>query len=162
LIGGVGTTTRSLVMSDSDYATWEWSNEIPYDYFRRFEARQHQDEIVSFLRDELPADARLYSYLPYILRYLAERPVVAIDALATADGALHSRRYLVLTPAVGPFFYLRPEVTDWLRTNAKLTKEIGRYSVYQLPPGGDGDLANLMVHRTNYEHHPGSRSWFGR
>jgi len=163
LVGSVGTTMRSLVMSDSDYASWEWSNEIPYDYFRRFEARQHQAEIANYLRHELPADARLYSYFPYILRYLVERPVVALDAVPSADGAAqHPRRYLVLTPAVGTFFYLSPEVADWLRTNAKLTKEIGRYSVYQLPPGGDNDLAILRPSRTNYIHHPDSKPWSGR
>lgn len=163
VIGSIGTTTRSLVMSDSDYVSWEWTHEMPYDYFRRFEARQHQREVAAFLRDELASDARLYSYVPYALRYLTERPVVAVDRPLQPDRATqYSNRYLVLTPAVGTYFYMNPKTADWLHTNAKLTKQIGRYSVYQLPPGSDSDLENMQLRRTNYEHHPGSSPWFGR
>lgn len=161
--GSIGTTTRSLVMSDSDIASWEWTHEMSHDYFRRFEARQHQSETAAFLRNELPSNARLYSYVPYALRYLTERPVVAVDRPPQPDSTdYHASRYLVLTPGVGTYFYMNPETAIWIEANARLTKQIGRYSVYQLPAGGDEDLENFKLRRTSYEHHPGSRPWFGR
>ena len=162
VIGSIGTTTRSLVMSDSDYASWEWTHEMPYDYFRRFEARQHQGKVAVFLRDQLAPDARLYSYVPYALRYLTERPMVAVDGPQQLDLATqYPNRYLVLTPAVGTYFYMNPKTADWLQANAQLVKQIGRYSVYQLPAGSDVDLENMQLRRTNYEKHPGSSPWFG-
>jgi hypothetical protein len=163
VIGAIGTTTRSLAMSDSDYASWEWSDEMPLDYFRGFEARRAQAEVAAFLRDELPPDARLYSHVPYALRYLTQRPVVELECLRKLDPtAPHADRYLVLTPAVGTYLHLNLEAATWIQSNARLAKQIGRYSVYHLPAGGDEDLPNLQLRRTNYEHHPGSNRWFGR
>ena len=163
VLGSIGTTTRSLVMSDSDYASWEWTHEMPFDYFRRFEARQHQQEAAAFLRDQLPADTRLYSYVPYALRYLTNRPVVAIDKAPVADaGVSHAQRYLVLTPAIGTYFSMKPESAMWIVAQAPLVKQIGRYSIYKLPAGNDADLANLKLSRSNYDGHPASVAWFGR
>lgn len=163
VIGSIGTTARSLVMSDSDYASWEWSHEMSYDYFRRFEAKQDQTKVTDFLRNGLSPDARLYSYVPYALRYLTERPVIALDRAPQPDRAIyHANRYLVLTPAVGTYFYMDPDTANWLQTNTKLVKQIGRYSIYQLPAGNDEDIKNMKLRRTNYERHPGSTAWFGR
>jgi hypothetical protein len=163
VIGSIGTTTRSLVMSDSDYASWEWTHEMPYDYFRRFEARLDQARVATYLKEQMAPDARLYSYVPYALRYLTGRPVVAIDRPAQPDGAVrHADRYLVLTPAVGTYLHMNIDAANWIEANTRLVKQIGRYSVYQLPAGSDADLANLELSRTNYEHHPGSKLWFGR
>ncbi len=161
--GSIGTTTRSLVMSDSDYASWEWTHEMPFDYFRRFEARQHQRDAVAFLRDQLPADVRLYSYVPYALRYLTSRPVVAIDRAPAPDaGVTHAQRYLVLTPANGTYFSMQPESAMWILAQAPLVKQIGRYSIYRLPAGTDADLSHLKLSRSSYDGHPGSVAWFGR
>ena len=163
VIGAIGTTTRSLAMSDSDYASWEWSDEMPLDYFRGLEARNTQVEVAAFLRDELPPDARLYSYVPYALRYLAQRPVVELERLQKLDPtARNAHRYLVLTPAVGTYLHLNTETANWIEANARLARQIGRYSVYQLPAGGDEELPDLGLRRTNYEQHPGSKRWFGR
>lgn len=163
LVGSIGNTTRSLVMSDSDYASWEWTHEMPYDYFRRFEAQQQQTEIAAFLRSELSPDARVYSHVPYALRYLAKRPIVAIDLLQETDPkVIWDNRYLVLTPATGTYFYLNNTAANWLGENAKLIKQFGRYSVYQLPVGSDLDLEVIKLRRSNYEKHPGSSRWFGR
>lgn len=163
LVGSIGTTARSLVMADSDYASWEWTHEIPYDYFRRFEAKQHQNDVTAFLRTELPNEARLYSYVPYALRYLTMRPVVAIERVSSAAAkSMYSGRYLVLTPGVGTYFYMKSATADWIRTNATLVKQIGRYSIYKLPDGTDADLVNLALSRSNYESHPNSQLWFGR
>lgn len=163
VFGSIGTTTRSLVMSDSDYASWEWTHEMPFDYFRRFEARQHQQEAAAYLRDQMPADARLYSYVPYALRYLTSRPVVAIDRAPLADAAVpHAQRYLVLTPAIGTYFSMKPESATWILAQAPLVKQIGRYSIYKLPAGTDADLSNLRLSRSSYDGHPGSVAWFGR
>lgn len=163
VFGSIGTTTRSLVMSDSDYASWEWTHEMPFDYFRRFEARQHQQDAAAYLRDQLPADARLYSYVPYALRYLSNRPVVAIDRAPVADAAVsHTERYLVLTPAIGTYFSMKPESAMWITAQAPLVKQIGRYSIYKLPAGTDADLSNLRLSRSSYDGHPASVAWFGR
>ena len=163
LLGSIGTSTRSLVMSDSDYASWEWTHEMAYDYFRRFEAREHQHQAATYLRDGLPAEARLYSYVPYALRYLTERPIVAVDKAAASDSTVfHPERYLVLTPAIGTYFYVKPESATWVHDKTQLVKQIGRYSVYKLPAGNDSDLSNLKVSRSNYDGHPDSAAWFGR
>jgi hypothetical protein len=163
ILGSIGTTTRSLVMSDSDNVSWEWTHEVPYDYFRRFEAQQHQIQIASFLRNDLAPDSRLYGYVPYALRYLTERQIVAVDLLQQIDStAQHKNRYLVLTPATGTYLYLNHAAANWLLLNTKLIKQIGRYSVYQLPDGSDADLEVMKLRRTNYEKHPGSTLWFGR
>jgi len=163
VLGSIGTTTRSLVMADSDYASWEWTHEMPFDYFRRFEARQHQIDAAAYLRDQLPADARIYSYVPYALRYLSNRPVVAIDRAPAADaGANHVQRYLVLTPANGTYFSMKPETAVWILAQAPLVKQIGRYSIYKLPAGTDADLSHLQLSRSSYDGHPGSVVWFGR
>ena len=163
VVGSMGSTARSLIMSDSDYASWEWTHEMPYDYFRRFEAQQHQREIAEFLRTELSPDARLYSHVPYVLRYLTKRPIVAIDVLQKSELVTpYSNRYIVITPATGTYFYLNNETANWLLLNTKLIKQIGRYSVYELPAGNDSDLEIMKLGRTNYEKHPGSLPWFGR
>ena len=166
VLGSIGTTTRSLVMSDSDYASWEWTHEMPFDYFRRFEARQHQQDAAAFLRDQLPADARIYSHVPYALRYLTHRPVVAIDKVLVTNAAdaaaTHAQRYLVLTPAIGTYFSMRPESAMWVLAQAPLIKQIGRYSIYKLPAGTDADLSHLQLSRSSYDGHPASVVWFGR
>jgi hypothetical protein len=162
--GSVPSLMRSVVMSDSDYASWEWSREMSHDYFRRFEAWQDQQKIVSYLRHEVPAEARVYSAVPYALRYLTERPVVDIAAtkVSSAIPASTSQRLLVLSPAVGTFFHLRPESAVWLQQHAVLIKQVGRYSVYRLPAENDQDLRNIQLVRSNYYAHPGSTPWFGR
>lgn len=163
MVGGIAATLRSLVMSDSDYASWEWANEMPFDYFRRFEARGEQARIAAFLRDELPAEARIYGYLPYALRYLARRPIVAVDlGFEPTDQQVRSQRFVVLSPAVGTYLYLNAGAQGWLLENAVLHKEIGRYSVYRLHDGPDSALNKLKPLRTNYEGHPASKAWFGR
>ena len=162
VIGSIATTARSLVMSDSDYASWEWTHEMAYDYFRRFEAKQHQQEVARFLRDELPHEAALYSYVPYALRYLTQRPVIALDkpaAWATPTGG--RPRYIVLTPAVGTYLYLPVEVANWLHRNGKLTRQIGRYSIYAIAEHAE-PAPDLKLRRTNYKGHPDSQPWFGR
>ena len=161
--GGISTTVRSLVMADSDVASWEWSNEAPLDYFRRFDARAHQSQTVEFLKQELPANARIYSYVPYIYRYLANRPVVAIDDRKSHQtGLVHQDRFLLLTPAVGTYLFMPPKTALWIENNATLIRQIGRYSIYRLPPGTDSDLDQLVLARTNYQRHPSSNKWFGR
>jgi len=162
VIGSIATTARSLVMSDSDYASWEWTHEMAYDYFRRFEAKQHQQEVARFLRDDLPPEAALYSYVPYPLRYLTQRPVIALDkpaAWATPTG--RRPRYIVLTPAVGTYLYLPVEVANWLHRNGKLTRQIGRYSIYAIAEHAE-PAPDLKLRRTNYKGHPDSQPWFGR
>ncbi len=162
VVGSIGTTARSLVMSDSDYASWEWTHEMAYDYFRRFEAKQDQQEVARFLRDDLPHEAALYSYVPYALRYLAQRPVIALDKPDAWGGPTGGRpRYIVLTPAVGTYFYLPAEVADWLRRNGKLARQIGRYSIYAIAEQAEPP-PDLKLRRTNYKGHPGSQPWFGR
>ena len=162
VIGSIATTARSLAMSDSDYASWEWTHEMAYDYFRRFEAKQHQQEVARFLRDDLPHEAALYSYVPYALRYLTQRPVIALDrpaAWATPTGG--RPRYIVLTPAVGTYFYMPGEVANWLQRNGKLVRQIGRYSIYAIAEHAE-PAPDLKLRRTNYKGHPGSQPWFGR
>lgn len=163
VVGGIASTIRSLVMSDSDYASWEWAHEMPFDYFRRFEARGEQVRIAAYLRDELPADAQIYGYVPYALRYLTQRPIVAIDlGFKPTDQQVRTQRFVVFTPAVGTYLYLNAEAQNWLLANAVLHKEIGRYSVYRLHDGPDSALNKLKPLRTNYEGHPASKAWFGR
>lgn len=162
VIGSIATTTRSLVMSDSDYASWEWTHEMAYDYFRRFEAKQHQVEVGRFLREELPPEAALYSYVPYALRYHTQRPVIALDKPGAWGGPTGGRqRYIVLTPAVGTYLYLPPEVAHWLQVNGQLTRQIGRYSIYAIADHA-ASAPDLQLRRTNYLGHPGSQPWFGR
>ena len=162
VVGSVASTTRSLVMSNSDYASWVWTHEMAYDYFRRFEARRDQEEVGRFLRDNLPQEAVLYSYVPYALRYLTQRPVIALDKAAAWDSPTGGRpRYIVLTPAVGTYFYLPAAVADWLQRNGKLARQIGRYSIYAIAEQTE-PAPDLKLRRTNYNGHPDSQPWFGR
>jgi len=162
VVGSVATTARSLVMSNSDYASWEWTHEMAYDYFRRFEAKQDQDEVVRFLRNGVPQDAVLYSYVPYALRYLTQRPVIALDKPAAWDSPTGRRpRFIVLTPAVGTYFYLPAGVATWLERNGKLTRQIGRYSIYAIAEQAE-PVPDLRLRRTSYYGHPDSQPWFGR
>jgi hypothetical protein len=165
VFGAIPSLARSLIMSDSDNASWEWTHETSLDYFRRFDARQDQLKLVQYLQDEARADARVYSVLPFALRYLSEKPVVDLTRpSADAEEAVLplGKRLLVLGPAVGTYFHLHTESATWLMLNATLETQIGRYSVYLLPSGMDRDLQNLKFSRSNYRAHPGSQPWFGR
>jgi hypothetical protein len=164
-IGGIGTLTRSVVLSDSDYASWEWSHEMAHDYFRRFEAQADQRRIVAYVRGSIDPAARVYSTAPFPIRYLAGRSIVDLSQLhlhPTTSRTLYPKRVLILTPAMGTYFYLRPEAASWLHENARLITQIGRYSVYELQAGTDEDMQDLAIDRSNYRGHPDSRPWFGR
>jgi hypothetical protein len=160
VLGGIGGTFRSLVAADSDATSWEWSRETGMEYFRRFEAAPDQRAAAAFVRTGIPADATVLSYVPFPLRYLAERPIA--DVLSGAPPALGGETYLVLTPMVGSYLYLRPEAWAWIAEHGILVAQFGRYSVYRLPGGPPGDASLLALPRTNYERHPSSRFWFGR
>ena len=131
---------RSLVVADSDIISWEWSNEAPLDYFRRFAARAEQQEVAQFLNTGLPAEATIHAWLPYALRYLSERPVVDLQSRAIAsDTQPRDERYLVMTPTVGAYLHLDTEAGDWIAANAKLVAQFGRTEVYRLPAGSGAD-----------------------
>ncbi len=163
--GAMPSLARSALLSDSDQASWEWSHETALDYFRRFDARQDQLQLVKYLRAQEQADVRVYAMLPFALRYLSERPIVDLSATApaAADAKVpHAKRLLILSPAVGTYFHLWPESAAWLQQHATFQQQFGRYSVYRLPAGTDQDLKHLNFSRTAYRAHPGSQPWFGR
>ncbi len=162
--GAVASLTRSVVLSDSDYLSWEWSHEMAFDYFRRFESQADQRRVADYIRDRLDPDARLYSTLPYALRYMTGRPVVDItrlDPQAATSQVRHDKRYFVLSPATGTYFQLRPESAIWIGQNMRLVMQFGRYSIYRLAAGVDKDMSNIKVDSRNYWGHPESSPWFG-
>jgi hypothetical protein len=163
VISSSGTTLRSIVMADSDMASWEWSREVPFDYYRRFVAQPQQTEIADYIKNALPADAIIYSHVPYALRYLTNRPIAALERAAVQNKPSDKvKSYLVLTPASGTYLYMNPTLSAWLQSSAVLQKEIGRYSVYQLPPDIENNIKIFNLSRTNYEGHPNSQRWIGR
>lgn len=162
VLGGIGGTARSLVLGDSDVLSWEWSREMGLDYFRRFQALRDQRDAIAYLRDRIPHDATVLSYVPHTLRYLGDRPVVDVGGAEASPSPPGRRTFLVLTPAVGTYLYLRPEAFTWIEAEARLVAQFGRYSFYELPEGPPPDPALLRLGRTNYERHPGSQLWFGR
>jgi len=121
----------------------------------------NQSAAAEHLRNEIPPDAIVLSYVPFTLRYLADRPVVSAGD-TDLSGPRDRKTYLVLTPAVGTYFSLSPEAFAWIETHGKLHAQFGRYSFYELPDGPPSDSNLLRVSRTNYEGHPLSRTWFGR
>jgi glycosidase len=154
-----------VVLSDSDYLSWQWSHEMAHDYFQRFESEADQKRVASFLRDRIDADARLYSMLPHALRYMTSRPVVDIlllDSQASTSQVRYDKRYIVLTPMIGTYLYLRPESAIWIEQHTRLVMQFGRYSIYKLDAGTDKDLLNIKVDRNIYRGHPESDPWFGR
>jgi hypothetical protein len=164
-IGSVASLSRSVALSDSDYLSWQWSHEMAHDYFQRFEAEADQRRVAAFIRDRMDADARLYSMLPYALRYMTSRPVVDIlrlDSQASTSQVRYDKRYIVLTPMTGTYLYLRPESAIWIEQNTRLVMQFGRYSIYELDAGTDKDLLNIQVDRNIYRGHPQSHPWFGR
>jgi hypothetical protein len=164
-IGSVASLARSVALSDSDYLSWEWSHEMAHDYFQRFESVADQRRVAAFIRDRTEADARLYSLLPYALRYMSNRPVVDIsqlDSQASTSQVRYARRYVVLTPTIGTYLYLRPESAIWIEQNTRLVTQFGRYSIYELDAGTDMDLLNIKTDRNIYRGHPESKPWFGR
>jgi hypothetical protein len=160
VLGGLAGTSRSLVMGESDYLAWEWSREMGTDYFRRFQHVQDQRSAAAYLRNRIPHDATVFSYIPFALRYLADRPVVSAGD-TNLSGPRGRKTYLVLTPAVGTYLYLCPEAFGWIERHGRLEAQFGRYSFYELPDGPPSDGSLLRVSRTNYERHPLSRAWFG-
>jgi hypothetical protein len=162
VLGGAAGTFRSLVVGESDYLSWEWSREMGVDYFRRFQHAKDQHAAIAYLRNEIPKDATVLAYIPFSLRYLGERPVINTDDPVFIPHVSGRRTFLVLTPMVGTYLYLPPETFAWIETHARLKAEFGRYSLYELPDGPPEDATVLRVARTNYEHHPQSRPWFGR
>jgi hypothetical protein len=163
VVGSLGTSLRSIVMADSDIASWEWSREVPFDYYRRFVASSQQKDAANYINNVIPPDSIIYSHVPYALRYMTNRAIVDIDRPAfNKINNVSLRRYLVLTPSVGTYLYMNPKFATWLQTNAVLQAEMGRYSFYLLPPGGDNEIKALNLVRTNYEGHPNSKRWFGR
>jgi hypothetical protein len=161
VLGGLGGTFRSLVMGEGDYLSWEWSREMGLDYFRRFQHLRDQRSAAAYLRNEIARDATVLAYVPFSLRYLGDRPVVAAGAPVAAQGGEH-KTFLILSPEVGTYFYLPPETFEWIEAHGRLTAQFGRYSFYELPAGPPRDASVLRLSRTNYEKHPGSQYWFGR
>jgi hypothetical protein len=163
VLGGIGGTFRSLVMGESDYLSFEWSREMGADYFRRFQHVKDQRAAVEYLRNGIPKDAIVLSHGPeHALRYLGERPVVHPGGPMSFITAKSQRTFLVLTPGVGTYLYLRPETFAWIEAHGRLKAQFGRYSFYELPDGPPDDPDVLALSRTNYEKHPGSEFWFGR
>jgi hypothetical protein len=163
VLGGIGGTFRSLVMGESDYMSFEWSREMGADYFRRFQHVKDQRAAVEYLRNGIPKDAIVLSHGPeHALRYLGERPVVHAGGQMPFITAKSQRTFLVLTPGVGTYQYLRPETFTWIEAHGRLKAQFGRYSFYELPDGPPDDPDVLVLSRTNYERHPGSEFWFGR
>lgn len=160
--GGVGGTFRSLVMSDADYASWEWSGEMALDYYRRFQAARDQREAAAHLATAIPPDATVAAYVPFALRYLGDRRVLDLGKPGDVAEARGRPVVLVLSPTVGAYLYLRPEAFEWMEGHARLTKQIGRYSFYDVAGGLPEDGPSWSLTRTQYEGHPGSGLWFGR
>ncbi len=168
LAGGLSGTGRSLVLGEGDVISWEWSREMGADYFRRFQARRDQADVVRYLKEEVPADGQIYSTVPYKLRYLTHRPIIDFTrprsgpAGRTGSDGPPAPKYVVIPPEVGTYLYLTPEADAWYRSHAKLMKQFGRYSVYRLDCEWPEDAELLQFHRTNYLRHPLSDRWFGR
>jgi hypothetical protein len=159
IMTGVAGTTRSIVMGESDYASWEWAGQMPKDRFAAFQHFQDQSAAFNFVRDELPADSVIMSYFPYPLRYKTGRPI--LDANVQLPKIMTSKKYyLVLTPMVGPFLFIRPQTYGWIEENADLLRQFGRYSVYELRtlPSSEPDI--LRAPWGGYDGHPLSRRWF--
>lgn len=160
VLGGVAGTFRSVVASDTDAVSWEWSRETAMDQFRRFDAVLEQRALAAFVRDRIPAGATILSYVPFPLRYLAGRPIV--DVVSGSPTGTGGEVYLVLTPMVGSYLYLRPEAYAWIGERGQLVAQFGRSSIYRLPDGPPRDPDLLALPRTSYERHPSSPPWFGR
>lgn len=161
LMTGIAGSTRNIVMGETNYMSWEWSGEMGRDYFRRFQHVQDQAAAYDYVKNKIPADAAVLSYVPYGLRYKTGRPIInAITDLP--DAANGQTFYLVLPPDVGTYLYLDPGSYTWIAENSNLRAQFGRYSIYELrslPPAGSG---LLKLPRTNYLGHPLSENWFGR
>lgn len=157
----LGTSLRSLVLADSDIVAWEWANETPHDYYRRFEAGAQQREAARYLSGLSP-EATVYAHVPYAMRYLSRRPVFDIMELPGQGDGVHAERYLLLGPMVGAYLYLDADAWNWIAANGRLVAQFGRYSVYRLPAGGEAELLVLRLARTNFIGHPGAEPWFAR
>jgi hypothetical protein len=161
IMTGIAGSTRNIVMGETNYISWEWSGEMGRDYFRRFQHVQDQTAAYDYVKNEIPADAAVLSYIPYGLRYKTGRPILNAHAGLpdTTNGATF---YLVLTPDIGTYLYMDPGSYNWITENSDLRAQFGRYSIYQLrslPPAGS---SLLRMPRTNYKGHPLSKNWFGR
>ncbi|MFO0907079.1 MAG: hypothetical protein U0794_01715 [Isosphaeraceae bacterium] len=160
---GLGSGVRSLVMADSDYASWEWSREMGADFFRRFVAGSDQRAATAYLRDRLPeGDVVVCFDVPYLFRYFTDRDTFDLGELRRKPPPRPGRAHLILTPAVGTYFYLSPSGYEWIAKNTRLEAEFGRYSIYEV------DLARLVeagsaieAARSNYRGHPLSARWLG-
>ncbi|HUQ38269.1 MAG TPA: hypothetical protein VM144_18010 [Aestuariivirga sp.] len=161
IITGIAGSTRNIVMGETNYMSWEWSGEMSRDYFRRFQHVQDQIAAFDYVKNQIPADATILSYVPFGLRYKTGRPI--LNAITELPDAANGRKfYLVLPPDVGTYLYLDAGSYGWITENSDLRAQFGRYSIYELrtlPPAGS-DLLNLA--RTNYVGHPLSKNWFGR
>ncbi len=161
VLGGATATFRSIVLGHQDYLSWEWSREMPVDYFRRFQHAQDQREMMAYLTS-LPAGELIVCHgEPYCFRYLTGRPVVRVrdnlDRLSSESDQIH----LLIPPSVGTYLYLPPAAHMWIEDHCHLEYEVGRYSLYTLPEQMPEDPSFLRAKRTNYVGHPLSRSWFG-
>ena len=186
VLGGTLGTFRSVVMGESNYISWEWSREMPADYFRRFQHLKDQRDTMDFLR-QLPEDATIICFdVPYTYRYLTHRPIIAMKEYRTAPkkqetvallqqaarpGRLpvpptielqHDEPvvvYLVMPPAIGTYLQLPREGFQWVGSNGDLAAQFGRYSVYELRTPLPRDVEFLRPIRLNYRGHPKSIPW---
>jgi hypothetical protein len=170
LAGGLLGTARSLVLSEGDVISFEWSREMGVDYFQRFQARRDEADVAQYLKTQLPPDGQVYSVLPYKLLYLTHRPIIDIRSIygskerekRAAVGGRPTPKYVVIPPEVGTYFYMTPEADAWYRTHAKLVAQFGRYSIYFIEGDWPEDQELLRLHRASYLRHPLSDRWFGR
>jgi hypothetical protein len=166
-LGGVLGTARSLVMGEHDYMSWEWSREMGADYYRRFQANKDQAAAALYLHNAAPDYRVVYTFgPPYILRYLADRPVIDLGAAARGEpgAALVPDRpcLVIFSPAVGAYFYMRPAAYEWFANNGHPVREFGRYAFLRLDARWPDDPSFLAPVRSNYESHPNAAPWFGR
>ena len=168
VLGGIGGTFRGVVLGDHDYLSWEWSREMTVDYFRRFQALQDQWAAVDYVK-ALPDNTVAYTYgPPFILRYLADRPVedlndeIRLNALRGEKTTLKSPAVLILPPMIGMYATLSPKAQEWIRTRTRFDQEHGRWSFYTVNEPWPEDPTFLACARTPYVGHPSSTPWFGR
>ncbi len=167
--GGLAGTTRSLVQGEGNLISFEWSREMGVDYFRRFQALRDQAAVIEYIKTEIPQDVKLYSVLPFKYQYLAHRPIIDTRSIYTKKameeravmGGNPERKFLILPPELGHYYYLTPEGDEWYRSHARLVAEFGRHSVYEIQDEWPEDPELLWLYRTHYLRHPLSTRWFG-
>lgn len=125
--------SRALLFGDSNLLSWEWCRETPLQSFRWYRATPNQQKMAEYLRSHYEKKEDIGAIgLNLEMEMLSGCRVIPLQFYFDKWHTDSLPKKLLVSPMLGSYIYLEPELFIWMEKNLVLEAQFGGYILYNV------------------------------